>query len=555
MKLLVFIFLVILSSNIVPQDKSNSSNSLNKITTNDDYDYIAINQMKMWIGNDGMGSHKPYTYEAGLLWPGGENSTLSLAYIDGLLWGGYINNSLFVGGSTFRQGLQAGKILSNGLADDPSLDKYRIYKIKKGWEELPPGPKKERYKKDYEEWPGNDGAPFYDSNNDGTFTAGIDKPLFLGDEVLWCVMNDLDPNRTSNAFGSGPIGLEIQMTVYGYTQSSLNSVIFKKYIIINKSSNVIDSMYFAYFSDPEILNGYDDYAGCDTLLNLAYSYNADSLDEVFYGEIPPALGYKLLQGPIKRSSLNDSAFFKYQWINGYINKDLSSFNLYNGDIWWQCFPVVETDYYSFLNGKTFEPRCHLYFIDIINPIDSNRTNIMCPGDPVNRIGWYEGDGWPNGLIPGDKIMLMGSGPITMAPGDTQEVAIAIIAARGSNNLQSISVLKNTAKIVQYFYDNYTPELSNINYSPPIPEYYYLSQNYPNPFNPYTKIIYELPLPGIVTLKVFDLLGQEIRTLINEEKSAGKYEVEFSSDGLSSGIYFYTFNSRAYTKTKKMLVIK
>ena len=136
MKSLVFIFLIILSSIIVPQDKSNSSNSLNKITTNDDYDYIAINQMKMWIGNNGMGSRKPYTYEAGLLWPGGENATLSLAYIDGLLWGGYINNSLFVGGSTFRQGLQAGKILSNGLADDPSHPKYRIYKIKKGWEEL-----------------------------------------------------------------------------------------------------------------------------------------------------------------------------------------------------------------------------------------------------------------------------------------------------------------------------------------------------------------------------------------------------------------------------------
>jgi len=152
-------------------------------------------------------------------------------------------------------------------------------------------------------------------------------------------------------------------------------------------------------------------------------------------------------------------------------------------------------------------------------------------------------------------MLMGSGPIAMAPVDTQEVVIAIIAAQGSDNLQSVAELKNTAKTVQYFYDNYTPELVNIKYEPPLPEFYYLSQNYPNPFNPTTCINYKLPIKGFVSLKVFDVLGKDVATLVNEEKPAGTFQVEFSSENLSSGIYFYTLNSGSYSKTKKMIVIK
>jgi hypothetical protein len=194
--------------------------------------------------------------------------------------------------------------------------------------------------------------------------------------------------------------------------------------------------------------------------------------------------------------------------------------------------------------------------DFIDPYTGDTVKFPFPGDPVSNSGWTMPNHptWQWGPA-GDQRMFLNSGPITMAPGDTQEVVIAVVAARGSDHIQSIAELRNAARTAQMFYDLYTPELADINYRPPMPDFYYLSQNYPNPFNPNTKIIYELPLPGIVTLKVFDLLGQEIRTLINEEKSAGKYEIEFSSDGLSSGIYFYTFNSRAYTKTKKMLVVK
>ncbi|QQS35555.1 MAG: T9SS type A sorting domain-containing protein [Ignavibacteriales bacterium] len=85
--------------------------------------------------------------------------------------------------------------------------------------------------------------------------------------------------------------------------------------------------------------------------------------------------------------------------------------------------------------------------------------------------------------------------------------------------------------------------------------YSLSQNYPNPFNPSTKISFSLPGREFVTLKVFDILGKEITTLVNEELDAGKYEVDFDGSDLSSGIYIYQFKSGVYFSTKKMLLIK
>jgi len=91
---------------------------------------------------------------------------------------------------------------------------------------------------------------------------------------------------------------------------------------------------------------------------------------------------------------------------------------------------------------------------------------------------------------------------------------------------------------------------------PITKYgYSLSQNYPNPFNPTTKIKYQVPHTGFVTLKIYDLLGREIATLINEGKPAGSYEVEFDGSGLTSGIYFYKLQAENYTGVKKMVLMK
>ncbi len=83
----------------------------------------------------------------------------------------------------------------------------------------------------------------------------------------------------------------------------------------------------------------------------------------------------------------------------------------------------------------------------------------------------------------------------------------------------------------------------------------LSDNYPNPFNPGTRIKYNLPLTSQVIIKVFDVLGNEIETLVNEEKLAGTYEVSWIASNLSSGIYFYQLQAGSYIETKKMILLK
>jgi len=83
----------------------------------------------------------------------------------------------------------------------------------------------------------------------------------------------------------------------------------------------------------------------------------------------------------------------------------------------------------------------------------------------------------------------------------------------------------------------------------------LFQNYPNPFNPSTNIEFRIADFGFVSLKVYDVLGNEIATLINEEKSAGTYEVEFSAEALTSGIYFYSLTAGSFTETKKMILLR
>ncbi|MEJ2104909.1 MAG: T9SS type A sorting domain-containing protein, partial [Ignavibacteriaceae bacterium] len=85
--------------------------------------------------------------------------------------------------------------------------------------------------------------------------------------------------------------------------------------------------------------------------------------------------------------------------------------------------------------------------------------------------------------------------------------------------------------------------------------YYLAQNYPNPFNPATKISYKIDEPGFVQLKVYNVLGVEVKSLINEFKNSGEYSINFDASSLYSGVYFYTLSVNNFTQTRKMILEK
>ncbi len=88
-----------------------------------------------------------------------------------------------------------------------------------------------------------------------------------------------------------------------------------------------------------------------------------------------------------------------------------------------------------------------------------------------------------------------------------------------------------------------------------PQSFQLFQNYPNPFNPTTVISYQLPVPSAVLLKVYDLMGREVATLVNQWQAAGRYDVPFNAANLSSGVYFYRLSAGTFSETKKMMLVK
>jgi hypothetical protein len=98
-------------------------------------------------------------------------------------------------------------------------------------------------------------------------------------------------------------------------------------------------------------------------------------------------------------------------------------------------------------------------------------------------------------------------------------------------------------------NNTTKEINSL------PINYSLSQNYPNPFNPVTKISYSIAKQGLVTLKIYDIIGREIKTLVNEVKQAGYYTVDFNGSSLASGVYFYRIQSGDFISVKRMVLVK
>ncbi|MFQ5627112.1 MAG: T9SS type A sorting domain-containing protein [bacterium] len=459
---------------------------------------------------------------------------------------------------------------------------------------------RELYAKDWVEWPVQYGAPFIDRNGNGAYdppppfsatfdaddliSGGHDEPGISGaalnmpaDQVIWTVYNDLNETEGQLFSGSLPFGLEIQITQWAYkSETKWGAFFYRKVKFINKGGVTVDSsgnkgsfwidgMYFGQWADPDLGTLFDDLAGCDTTLDLGYVYNGSPIDKIFaeHGLQPASVGYMLLQGP-RVPAPGETALFDSRMITGWKNLPMTAFVCHApGDPWAE--PPVNGSYessaylwYLLMRGFAPMPGPEQYYDA---PPDMSSGPFVLHGDPVTGTGWLDGTGmyWP--YSSGERRFQLHSGPFSLAPGDTQEVVLAVIAGLGSNRLTSVNVVKHIAKLIRTIYPYHFnfPETEATELSETT-SYFTLSQNYPNPFNASTRIDFSLPRAADVRLAIYDLLGREIAVLENRRMDAGFYAASWDgrdaqSLDVPSGIYFYKLEAGHVVLTRKLALVR
>lgn len=451
-----FTILLLLCVSSAVLGQGGGTGGTDRTLVNDNYDFIAANRMLMWMSNNGSFSHNPMSDGSGVEWPAGSGKFL--VFTEGLVYGGRVQGEIRIGGATYRDGWQAGRILPDGTSDSPSASRNRVFRARRfgaAWWNGRPTAERRRILTDLLEWPVQFGAPWIDADGNGMYEpdtavwvqGGVcDAPRIPGDEAFWFVSNDLDPSRTSNLYGTQPIGLEVQTMVWSSAgHPLLDNVVFREYTLINKGINDVTDMYLGAWEDPDMGAAFDDFSGVDTALGLAYTYNGIKNDEV-YG-IPPATGILWLQTPV-RAQPGFTARYGFGIREGYANLPLSSFAHYiNGSATYmdpELGSVIgATHMMNYLSGRLWNGN------PFIDPTTGDVVAFALYGDPVLA------EGWTDGIVnsPGDRRQISSCGPFTLAVGDTQKVILARIAVEGGNSLLGVRVLRNAARQLHDVYRN------------------------------------------------------------------------------------------------------
>ena len=435
-----------------------------KVTGEPVVTYININNISTVLRSNGTADINVQQTNSGFVYPKGSGKTA--IYESGFLWGAKVgaDPQPRVGGSSYSSGLQPGKILSPGVAEDPNLAKNRIYRVRPDYKtgdltsEIADEGKsaseiRAQYETDWNQWPAADGAPYKDVDSNGVYDPTVDIPGVPGaDQTVWFVANDQNPTNVANLYGAQPLGIECQFTVWGYSQQgSLGNMIFKSYKMINKSNNTFDSMYVAQWADPDLGNATDDFAGCDTSLSLGYIYNASNSDATYNELPPPAAGFDFFQGPVVPGAPADTAITLGRRKGGFRNLPMTAYFYFINSDPFLADPTLKdpagsVQMYNFMRGRIGLTG------QLFQDPQGNPTTYALTGDPQTGKGWIDGQLFPAG----DRRIGLSSGPFTMAPGDTQEVVVAEIAAGaipGVDRLTAIGLLKFFDKAAQQSYEN------------------------------------------------------------------------------------------------------
>jgi hypothetical protein len=427
----------------------------------DNTSFIAANRIYMFVTNHGnfgrdlggvfgndYGTYFPFTsvsdIEAG--------RTKSPFYAGGLWVGGVDSASgdtLVVVSEYSSEYVPGPSLDGNFQTDRPEFKVYKLFR-----DSLASNPNA-----DYTNWPWEtQGAPLsfdttFDTTADPWEVVSIDTtPGRIGDQMTWAAYNDYDAAQHDNNNGSTvPLGLDVKQTIFAFerTAGALANIVFLRWQIYNTGDKVLDSCYFSMWSDPDLGTSGDDLVGCDTLLNLAYCYNATNQDNQYASAIPPivpAIGLDFFQGPLIYTGVEtDTAKMWGQKWAGYTNMGLYSFNKYiNG-----TDPDDYAQSYQYMKG--LDPKNGA--IAFINPITGLETRFVMSGDPVAGTGWLDN-------APDDRRMMLTTGPISFRPGDSTEIVGAMVIGQGGDYLSSITVMKGI--------DAYAQKLYELDFRPPEP---------------------------------------------------------------------------------------
>jgi hypothetical protein len=408
-------------------DQGQKGNTLNKPMGTPIRAYMNINFISTIIKNDGISDINVGQDASGLIYPRGSGKTA--VYQSGFLWAAKVNdpgeNDPHVGGTVYRTGLQGGWITSTGQVITESDPRARIYRVRP--DVYPGGPSADvsgeaadeaksesdvraQYELDWSEWPADLGAPFFDGDGNGVYNPDPstgDIPGVPGaSQTIWYVTNDQSSERTNFMYGTDPMGIEMQATFWGYSQTgALGNMFFRRYLIINKtdilgSNRTFDSMYVSMWSDPDVGDSGDDFAGCDTVLSVSFAYNGKGQDAVYAGTTP-SVGFDFFQGPLvdglagedrNKNDVDDAidfGIFKNAVVGpGKINLPMTAAYYYiNSD------PLLtDPTQGSYAEGavrwyRFFQGRIGLTNEPFIDPNTGEPSSFTLPGDPVTRSGF------------------------------------------------------------------------------------------------------------------------------------------------------------------------
>ena len=183
------------------------------------------------------------------------------------------------------------------------------------------------------------------------------------------------------------------------------------------------------------------------------------------------------------------------------------------------------------------------------PRTSHKTLLLMDGTVLITGGSFEPEVWEIYDTKTLSIIYYDTLPIIVFDPEVELLTDGRVISMGGYTFEGMTV-ETSSKVLMY-----TPKVTSVTEEHSLVSDYSLSQNHPNPFNPSTTIKYQISQNGFVTLKVYDILGKEIATLVNEEKPSGRYEVSFNASSFASGVYLYRLNVNDYVDVKKMILLK